>query len=140
MSYRSVSELIDGQVVMSLSPDSSVRKAAMIMAEHRIGAVLVTQEEELIGIFTEGDLRNRVIACGLGLDTTLLEQVMTKKPATITADRSLVDSMSTMSKGGFHHLPVMENDKLIGVLADRDVPTKYLRDNSPQLWMGCVFL
>lgn len=83
MKHRSVSEMVRDQVVISLPPDATAREAARVMADRRIGAVLITQDGLLLGIFTERDMVARVVALGRDPDHTELSAVMTAKPRTV---------------------------------------------------------
>lgn len=131
MSFRSMSEFIEARVPITLPADLTVRDAAKVMAEHHIGAVLVVQANELVGIFTERDLVNRVVARGLNPDITLLIHVMTKAPETITADRMLPEALDIMAEKGFRHLPIVDQGKAVGVLSMRDIPLeqRWMRTN-----------
>lgn len=120
MKHRTVSELVRNQVVVALPPDATVREAVKLMAERRIGAILVTESGRLSGIFTERDMVSRVAAPGKDPDRTALAAVMTQRPYTISADAPTVDALRIMLAGGFRHLPVMRNSRLVGVLSLRD--------------------
>ncbi len=125
MPFQSISEFIEAKPPISLPADLTVRDAAKVMAEHRIGAVLVVQANELVGIFTERDLVNRVVARGLNPDITLLIQVMTKAPETVAPDQSLADALDIMVEKGFRHLPVVSVSETLGVLSMRDIPLEH---------------
>jgi len=131
MPFRSISEFIEEKPPISLPADLSVRDAAKVMAEHHIGAVLVVQANELMGIFTERDLVNRVVARGLNPEITLLIQVMTRAPETVAPDQVLADALDIMIEKGFRHLPVVDRGKIAGVLSMRDIPLQYrlMRNN-----------
>ena len=123
--YHSIGELLGTKAFVHLSPQSSVRQATLAMAEHRIGAIAVIQNDELMGIFTERDLVNRVVAKGLDPDDTILDQVMTLNPDTVEADQSLFEGLNQMFASNIRHLVIKENDKTIGVISCRDIPPEY---------------
>jgi len=125
MIYRSIREMVEDQTVLSITPDTSVHQATVLMAEHRIGALPVMRGTELIGIFTERDLVSRVVAPRLDPDRTPVAQVMTEKPKTIVADKTLCDALNLMHAHGFRHLPVVDGEQLIAMLSVRDIPTEY---------------
>jgi len=127
MIYRSVGALIGGQETISLSPQATVQEAAVLMAAHRVGAIPVMENGgHLVGLFTERDLLNRVIAKGLLPEAVQLADVMTADPITITAGASLVNGLTVMFEHRFRHLPVLDGKRLIGVLSCRDIPPEYL--------------
>jgi CBS domain-containing protein len=118
-----VGELVDGQQVISMPADATAFDAAQVMAEHYIGAVPVVHERELIGIFTERDLVNRVVAAGKRPEDVMLRDAMTVEPMTITRSQSLSDAMDMMASHEYRHLPVLNDEgALTGMLSCRDVP------------------
>ena len=120
MKHRSVSEMVRDQVVIALPPDVTAREAARVMANRRIGAVLITQDGLLLGIFTERDMVARVVALGLDPDKTELSAVMTPKPRTIDQGASTAEALRTMQQGGFRHLPVTKRGRIADILSLRD--------------------
>lgn len=131
MIYRNAGGLLAEQKTVTLGPQATVQEAAERMAAYRIGAILVVASGALVGLFTERDLLNRVVAKRLRPEDLRLEDVMTPDPITVDADTSLVRSLSTMFEHGFRHLPVLQNGQVVGVLSCRDVPPDYwlLREN-----------
>lgn len=121
MPNRAVREFLGHDVLLKAAPEETVQDAAIGMAAHQCGAVLVCRDDALIGIFTESDLLGRVIAVGRELDTPLLE-VMTANPDTIAADAPIKDAIQQMNDSGCRHLPVVENDRILGILSIRDLP------------------
>lgn len=121
MPDRPVRDYLARDVLLQASPEASAREAAIGMAAHQCGAVLVCREDTLIGIFTERDLVTRVVALGRELDTPLLE-VMTANPDTIEAAAPIGDAVRQMQACGYRHLPVVENERVLGLLALRDLP------------------
>ena len=121
MPRRPVRSFLARDTVLKAEPQETVRDAAIGMAAHHCGSVLVARGDVLIGIFTERDLLARVVAAGRGLDTQLLE-VMTANPETIAADAPVGDAIRQMSEGGYRHLPVIDDERVLGVLSIRDLP------------------
>jgi CBS domain-containing protein len=117
---RTIREVIRNQRILTLSPDVSVRSAARAMAEHRIGSVMVLEHGKLVGIFTERDCLNRVVAADVDPDTTELSAVMTRRVLTITPDHLLVNALHRMHDNGFRHMPVVENGVPVGMVSVRD--------------------
>lgn len=126
MIFRSVGALIRGQRMVHLDPQATVQEAAVLMAAHHVGAVPVIEAGgRLAGIFTERDLLNRVVSKGLHPERLRLAEVMTADPVTVGVDASLVESLKVMHKFGFRHLPLVERDRVVGVLSCRDIPADY---------------
>jgi CBS domain-containing protein len=106
--------------LVTVPPETTVRKAAKLMAKRHVGAVMVVDEQRLVGIFTERDAVFRVIARDVDSQTTRLVDVMTKAPITVAPDKSFGYALLVMHENGFRHLPVIENGKLIGVISARN--------------------
>lgn len=120
MSSRKISDVIRNQKIFCAESGISVREAACRMAQDKIGSVLIVENGLLIGIFTERDVLNRVVAARLDPDTTKLAEVMTKNPQTVKADRPFSHAMHMMYEGCFRHMPVVEDGKPVGMISIRD--------------------
>lgn len=121
MPTRIISNIIAGRPVISGAPDMTVRAACQLMAEKRIGALLVVDANRISGIFTERDALNKILAGNLDPDTTKLSQVMVRDPQTIRADRPLGYALQFMIDGGFRHVPVVDaNGAPMGMVSARD--------------------
>lgn len=119
------SEQTVGSVVsmppVSLSSSTSVQEAAKLMASHGISSVLVVDDTQLIGILTDRDLRNRVVAEGLPLDVRV-SAVMTQLPESVYESRSLMDALTTMTSSNIHHLPVVnDQNQPVGMVTATDL-------------------
>jgi CBS domain-containing protein len=125
MIYRSIRDLVEDQLVVSITPEVSVHQAAVLMTQHRIGALPVMQGTDLIGIFTERDLVSRVVAPRLDPDRIPVADVMTATPETIAPDQPLYEALNRMHDHGCRHLPVMDGEHLVGMLSLRDIPAEY---------------
>ena len=110
-----------GSAVVSITPDTSVFDALNIMNEKNIGAVLVMEDEELVGIFSERDYARKVILAGRSSKITEVKELMTCKVYCIDPSRTIQDVMELMNEHRFRHVPVMESEKVIGVLSSGDV-------------------
>jgi CBS domain-containing protein len=93
--------------------------AALLMARRKVGAVMVTRDEKLVGIFTERDVVFRVIALDLDVKSTLLADVMTPSPVTIDPGKSFGYALLLMHQNGFRHMPVTEDGKPVGMVSAR---------------------
>jgi len=121
MPNRIISNIIAGQSVFSSTKETTVRAACSLMAQNRIGAVLVVENNRIVGIFTERDALNKVLAGGLDPDKTNLSQVMVANPQTIRADKPLGYALQFMVDGGFRHVPVVdEQGAPVGMVSARD--------------------
>ena len=110
-----------GSAVVSITPDTSVFDALKIMNEKNIGAVLVMEDEELVGIFSERDYARKVILAGRSSKNTEVKELMTCKVYCIDPSRTIQDVMELMNEHRFRHVPVMESEKVVGVLSSGDV-------------------
>ena len=121
MTNRHMSDMISNQDPLTLPPSATVREACRCMRDRRVGAVLVTEgDRRLLGIFTGRDAVCRVLATGKSTAKTKLADVMTPDPQTIPPRRSAIEALRLMRDGGYRHLPVVENDKVVGVVSRGD--------------------
>ena len=114
-------DLVKDRRVYSVEADSSVLEAARFMMEHNIGALPVLRNGELVGIFSERDIMNRVVAIGRMPGTTRVSEVMTAKPRAVSLDESLEECLFIMREFGFRHLPIVDGKELKGLVSLRDV-------------------
>ncbi|TVQ86621.1 MAG: cyclic nucleotide-binding/CBS domain-containing protein [Chromatiaceae bacterium] len=101
-------------------PDISIREAAQIMSEQRNSALLLSHDDRLVGLITDRDLRNRCIATGLPTDRPVRE-IMTEKVVTIDADTPGFQALIQMTRLNVHHLPVLDQGRIIGMLSTTDL-------------------
>jgi CBS domain-containing protein len=116
-----VPHVLHDQTIVTLKPDVTVREAAKQMGEKRIGAFPVVEKGKLVGIFSERDVVNRVVAPGRDPNKTSVGDVMTPNPDTIGPNDSVADALELMSKKGYRHLPVLEDGRLLGIISIRDL-------------------
>ena len=121
MKRKIVPDVIENQTIRSISGSATVHEAVAIMAEHHISALLVTKGDKLEGIFTERDISVKIIANGKDSDKTKISQVMTKNPVTISPDDLAMDALQKMCELGFRHLPVVDGERVIGMVSVRDL-------------------
>lgn len=111
-----------GGVIIYSSPDSTVAEAVQKMGRHNIGSILVlSSRRDLVGIFTERDLLQRVVVPGLDPKTTLLGDVMTKDVIVVNSDTSRNEVLQIMDTKHIRHVPVSDGVQLLGVISLRDV-------------------
>lgn len=118
---RIMPDAVGSQPLSSLSPDDFVIDAVMIMHERRIGAILVTRDDALVGIITERDIVFRVVAARLDPGVTRIAEVMTAEPDTIAPRADVMTALERMQSGGYRHLPVMDDGVLVGIVSIRDI-------------------
>lgn len=110
-----------GRQVWSVRPDATVYEALQLMAEKEIGALLVVEGERPVGIFTERDYARQVILKGKASKDTPVRDVMTARVAFVRPEQTVEDCMALMTDKRVRHLPVMEGDRLAGLLSIGDV-------------------
>lgn len=110
-----------GNEVTSVSPDESVYNALKIMAEKNIGAVLVLEDGNVAGIFSERDYARKIVLTGKASKETPVKDIMTAKVAVVSPDKSIEECMFIMTEKHFRHLPVMHDEKLVGLISIGDV-------------------
>jgi CBS domain-containing protein len=98
------------------------------MAARNVGAVLVMEDDHLVGILTERDIVFRVVAKGLDAEATPLSEVMTKAPHTVDPEKPLGYALLVMQENGFRHLPVVRDGKPIGIVSSRSAMDPELED------------
>ena len=107
--------------ILSVEPDRPVIDALIIMAEYKIGALLVMQENKLLGIISERDYAREIVLKGKSSKECLIEEVMTKNVITIDANDTYDKGLEIMTENRIRHLPVVENKKVIGMLSLGDL-------------------
>lgn len=117
-----------GREVATVDRSDSVLHAAREMNRRRIGAVVVRDGDRVVGIFTERDILNRVVAAGLLPDKTLVETVMTCPMAVCRRDTKLAECKSIMSQKRIRHLPVIEEGRLYGMISTGDIMATEVAD------------
>ncbi|MBO6560235.1 MAG: CBS domain-containing protein [Nisaea sp.] len=115
-----VPDVVTNQDLLTLPTSATVEEAALRMTERRVRSVLVVEEQKLVGIFTGTDLIERVVAAGMNARVTCLGEVMSTDPQTIGPDLPAIEALRMMQAGGFRHLPVLRDGKLVAVLSRRD--------------------
>jgi CBS domain-containing protein len=120
MFSQPIRDVMEQKKLLTASPQTTVSKAAKLMAKRNVGAVMVVDDRRLVGILTERDAVFRVIARDLDSQTTRLVEVMTRAPIRAAPDNSFGYALLIMYENGFRHVPVIENGKLIGVVSARN--------------------
>ncbi|HXF65480.1 MAG TPA: CBS domain-containing protein [Burkholderiales bacterium] len=128
MPYRSIRDIVEQQEIVTAPETMPVAEAASLMRQKQVGAVLVVEEQRLVGIFTERDALFRVLAEGRDPRATRLSEVMTRNPRTIHPDKPFSDALHIMHEGGFRHVPVVDGSRLMGMVSARDALGPELED------------
>jgi CBS domain-containing protein len=120
MFSQPVRAVMERTKILTAPPAMTVSEAARQMAKRKVGAVLVVDNEKLVGIFTERDAVFRVIAEDRDLHATRLSDVMTPSPKTVGPDKSFGYALLLMHENGFRHVPVIDKGSLVGIVSARN--------------------
>ena len=120
MPHRAIKTIIRNRSILTSPSKATVSEAARLMKRNKVGAVMVVEHGRLVGIFTERDAVFRVLAEGHDPQTTHIGDVMTKHPQSITPDKPLGHALLMMHENGYRHVPVVDNDRPIGMVSARD--------------------
>jgi len=110
-----------GDVLWSISPEASVFDAIASMSEKHIGALIVLSDAHLVGIITERDYARKVILKGRQSRETRVREIMTAPVLYVTPDQTIAECMRLMTSRRVRHLPVLEGDRVLGVLSIGDL-------------------
>lgn len=115
-------DVVKDQDLVCVPPSTPVRAAVRLMAERRISAVLVTEDNRLKGIFTERDLAAKVVALGKDIDKTAISEAMTADPDTLGPDAPAYEALELMESRHYRHMPVAGADGVVlGMVSIRDL-------------------
>ena len=117
-----------GTVVWSASPDETVLEAIRRMAEHHVGAMLVLEDDKLVGFLSERDYLRKVVLQGLRSHSTPVRTVMSSPVITISPDDTVQQGLSIMTEKSVRHLPVTDASGVIGVVSIRDLVKAVIED------------
>ncbi len=109
--------------VVTATKTDTVRQAADAMKKAGIGCIIVADGDRPIGIFSERDLLNRVVAGGLDPVRTLLEKVMTPNPVCVESSQALDRVFAVLAEGRFRHLPITDGGRVVGIVSLSDLAT-----------------
>ena len=114
--------------IWSVEPKATIFEALKIMSDKEIGALLVMKDEKLVGIFSERDYARNVILKGKSSKNTLVGELMTEKVFYIDPEKTINDCMAIMTAKRIRHLPVITNDKVIGIVTIGDVVNQIISE------------
>lgn len=126
--YKPLNDMVDKPPV-SVDISTSIQQAAQLMTHHRVSSLLITQDDSLIGIITDRDLRSRVVAKGLP-SSALVGDVMTSTPCSMASNLTLFDAMAMMTEKNIHHLPIIDRttQQPVGMVTASDI-VRHQRSN-----------
>ena len=124
----SVKELLATKAskIWSVAPETLVYDAIQIMTDRRVGALLVMSSESLVGIFSERDYLRRVILQHRTSKSTRVGDIMTSEVTTVSSDQSIQECMRLMTEQRIRHLPVVDRERVVGLISIGDVVKKSL--------------
>jgi CBS domain-containing protein len=112
----------------SLHPQESVFDALTTLASHDVGALMVMEDDKLVGILSERDYTRKIALLGKSSRDTRVADIMTSKVLTVAADSRTEDCMALMSQKKIRHLPVVDGDKVLGMISIRDIMDEIIAD------------
>ncbi len=127
LSVRNILEK-KGKQVYSISPNETVFNALMLMSEKGIGAILVMEEDKVLGIMSERDYARKVILQGKTSRELTVGEIMSKSVLCIDINNSIYECMAIMNSKRVRHLPVVENEKLSGIVSIGDIVNAVIED------------
>jgi CBS domain-containing protein len=110
-----------GHTVWSIPPDASVFEAVQLMADKRVGALMVVDRNELIGVISERDYAREIVLKDRVSRDTPVSAIMTQRVLYVRPQQTLEECMALMTEKHLRHLPVLDNGRLVGVVSMRDV-------------------
>ncbi len=110
-------------------PEASVFDALHILARHEVGALLVMEGDKLVGVFSERDYTRKVALLGKNSKTVRVAEIMTPNVFTVTPDTRTRECMALMSQKRIRHLPVVDGDKVVGMISIRDLMDDIIADH-----------
>lgn len=127
MTVRSILDA-KGHQIMSVAPDAKLAAAIKLLGEKKIGAVLVMDQSRLEGILSERDIVRVLGERGAGVLEEPVSQVMTRKVVTCKETDTVAELMEMMTTGKFRHLPVLENNKVVGLISIGDIVKRRVQE------------
>lgn len=130
-----VKHLLDskGRHIISVSPDASVFDAIKLMAEKTIGSLVVIDDENLCGIITERDYARKVIIKGRSSESTRVSEIMSTDVFTTSSAQTVKDCMKLMTEKRIRHLPVVEDNNVIGMISIGDLVQAIISDQQEEI-------
>lgn len=130
-----IKHLLDrkGRHIISIKPEDSVLDAIRLMAEKGIGSLVVMEDQELLGIMSERDYARKVIIKGRSSESTAVSEIMTANVFTTSSSETVNDCMSVMTEKKIRHLPVVEDNAVIGMISIGDLVEAIISDQQEEI-------
>ena len=130
-----VKHLLDnkGRHVISVTPDTSVLDAIKIMADKAIGSLVVIEDDKLLGIMSERDYARKVIIKGRSSESTHVSEIMTPDVITTSSSHTVNECMNLMTERKIRHLPVVEDNQVIGMISIGDLVEAIISDQQEEI-------
>ena len=127
---KTVGQLLNakGRLVWTIAPDATVYDALELMAEKEIGALVVVQAGQVVGLLSERDYARKVILKGKSSKDTRVKEIMSSPVVTVRPEQTVAECMALMTDKRIRHLPVLENDQLIGLVSIGDLVKSIISD------------
>ena len=127
---NSVRQMLDqkGHQVWTITPEDTVYHALQLMADQNVGALVVVRGDEVVGMFTERDYARKVALAGKSSKVVTVGELMTAEVLYISPDETIENCMALMTSHHSRHLPVMENDRLVGLVSIGDIVKAVISD------------
>jgi len=119
--------------IWNIAPDETVYRALEVMKEKNIGALVVVKDEQLIGILSERDYARKITLESKSSKETLVMDIMTRRVCYTTPEQNIEECMVLMTEKKIRHLPVLENNKLIGMISLGDVVKEIIQDQKHKI-------
>ena len=118
-----ISEILSykGSTAWSISPEATVLEAIQMMADKNVGALLVTENDKLVGIISERDYTRKVVIKGKSSRTTAVKEILSSHVIHVTPSHTVEECMRLMTDHHFRHLPVLEEDRIAGIVSIGDL-------------------
>jgi CBS domain-containing protein len=130
-----IKHLLDrkGRDIISVKPETSVLDAIRLMAEKGIGSLVVMEDQELLGIMSERDYARKVIIKGRSSESTTVSEIMTANVFTTSSSETVTDCMGVMTEKKIRHLPVVEDNVVIGMISIGDLVKAIIADQQEEI-------
>lgn len=117
-----------GHVVHGIGANASVREAVRIMAENNIGALIVREGSQLVGVITERDYARKIVLKGRSSADTLVKEIMTRRVVVVDPTQTVEECMAIMTARAIRHLPVIDDGRLVGIVSIGDMVKSIIAD------------
>jgi CBS domain-containing protein len=137
---KTARDLFIGQDLTVISKNQTVFEAAKLMADKKIGAVPVVEGERVVGIFSERDIMNRVVAKKIDPQNTTIDQVMTTDLIVGEPAENIEVILARMKQANIRHLPIVDNGKLVGIISFRDLLQADLNEKDEEIKIMTAYI